>query len=130
MGGIIRHGIAFAGNVGGFFVVAVVPLVGTGGSAQVGGGQGSRDSAFVLAGDGWSVIRETSEGELVEVVHVANDPVNMRAASFAMNEDGQPATVTLRQYGDTLVSSSEVPLFYTNPLTGDYRFNLTFRSAG
>lgn len=60
-------------------------------------------------------------GELVEVVHVANDPVNMRAAAYAMNEDGQPVTVTLRQYGDTLVDSTEVPLFYTNPLTGDYQ---------
>jgi len=60
-------------------------------------------------------------GEMVDVVHVANDPVNMRRMSYAIDENGTPAKVTLRQYGDTLVSSSEVPLFYTNPLTGDYQ---------
>ena len=60
-------------------------------------------------------------GEKVDVIHVANDPVNMRRMSYAMGENGEPAKVTLRQYDDTLVSSSEVPLFYTNPLTGDYQ---------
>jgi hypothetical protein len=60
-------------------------------------------------------------GETVGVIHVANDPVNMRRPNFAVREDGTPATVSLRQYGDTLVSSSEVPLFYENPLTGDYQ---------
>lgn len=59
--------------------------------------------------------------EKVGVIHVANDPVNMRAPSYAIREDGTPARVELRRYDDTLVSSSEVPLFYTNPLTGDYQ---------
>ena len=60
-------------------------------------------------------------GETVEVIHVANDPVNMRAPSFARDADGKPARVTLRQYGDLLVSSREVPLFYENPLGGAYQ---------
>lgn len=60
-------------------------------------------------------------GETVEVIHVANDPVNMRAPSFARDADGKPARVTLRQYGDLLVSSREVPLFYENPLAGAYQ---------
>jgi len=60
-------------------------------------------------------------GQRVEVMHVANDPVNMRAPSFAIGEDGVPARVELRQYDDTVVSASEIPLFYTNPLAGDYQ---------
>jgi hypothetical protein len=60
-------------------------------------------------------------GETVRVIHVANDPVNMRKPSFAIGEDGKPAMSDLRHYGDTLVSSSEIPLFYTNPLGGDYQ---------
>lgn len=60
-------------------------------------------------------------GETVKVIHVANDPVNMRQPVFAIDEGGKPARVELRQYGATLVSSSEVPLFYTNPLTGEYQ---------
>jgi hypothetical protein len=55
------------------------------------------------------------------VIHVANDPVNMRRASYAVGEDGKPVTVRVRHYGDTLVSSSEVPLFYDNPLAGAYQ---------
>jgi hypothetical protein len=57
----------------------------------------------------------------VDVIHVANDPVNMQRPRFALSEDGKPAVTNLRQYGDTLVSSSEVPLFYDNPLTGNYQ---------
>jgi hypothetical protein len=60
-------------------------------------------------------------GETVEVIHVANDPVNMRAPSFARDATGKPARVTLRQYGDLLVASREVPLFYENPLAGAYQ---------
>ncbi|MFO1427040.1 MAG: DUF1838 family protein [Steroidobacteraceae bacterium] len=60
-------------------------------------------------------------GETVDVIHVANDPVNMRRPTFATSEAGKPLVVSLRQYEDTLVASDEVPLFYTNPLTGDYQ---------
>lgn len=60
-------------------------------------------------------------GETVRVIHVANDPVNMRAPVHALREDGTPHRVRLRHYGDTLVASSEIPLFYTNPLGGDYQ---------
>jgi hypothetical protein len=60
-------------------------------------------------------------GRTVEVIHVANDPVNMRAPTFERRADGTPHTVSLRRYDDTLVSSAEIPLFYTNPLGGDYQ---------
>lgn len=60
-------------------------------------------------------------GETVEVIHAANDPVNMRQPTFEKTASGQPLEVTLRHYGDTLVASDEVPLFYENPLAGGYQ---------
>jgi hypothetical protein len=60
-------------------------------------------------------------GETVKVIHVANDPVNMRAPNYALRADGSPLRLSMRRYDDTLVASSEVPLFYENPLEGDYQ---------
>jgi hypothetical protein len=60
-------------------------------------------------------------GETVEVIHVANDPVNMRQPTYARQADGSPLKVTLRQYDEVIVSSHEVPLFYENPLAGAYQ---------
>lgn len=60
-------------------------------------------------------------GEEVTVLHVANDPVNMRRPSFAKGEDGKPMEVSLRVYGDIVATGSEVPLFYDNPLAGEYQ---------
>lgn len=61
-------------------------------------------------------------GKEVEVIHVANDPVNMHGISFEKNEDGEYGNpVKLRQYGDLTWSSAEIPLFYSNPLGGEYQ---------
>ena len=60
-------------------------------------------------------------GETLDVVHVANDPVNMRAPTYAKAADGQMLHVSLRQYGDMVAASSEVPLFYENPLAGSFQ---------
>jgi hypothetical protein len=60
-------------------------------------------------------------GATVDVIHVANDPVNMRRPTFALREDGKPLQAELRIYGDTAVASNEVPLFYENPLAGPYQ---------
>lgn len=61
-------------------------------------------------------------GREVPVVHVANDPVNMRGYSFEKNKEGKStAKTTMRKYGDVMVSSAEVPLFYSNPLGGEYQ---------
>lgn len=60
-------------------------------------------------------------GAMVDVIHVANDPVNMRSPIYLRTADGSPLTVRLRRYDDTLVSSREIPLFYTNPLGGNYQ---------
>ena len=61
-------------------------------------------------------------GETVEVMHVANDPVNMRAPNFPVTRDGSPYQIsTYRRIGDWVLIPFEVPLFYTNPLGGDYQ---------
>jgi hypothetical protein len=68
--------------------------------------------------DGW---RNPWTGDTVTVVHVANDPVNMREPAFERTADGSPAEASLRRYGDLLVSATEYPLYYRNPLGGDYQ---------
>ena len=61
-------------------------------------------------------------GKMNEIVHVANDPVSMRAIRWEKDENGDAAgEMTLRRYGDMVAASFEVPLFYPNPLGGDYQ---------
>ncbi|MFK7957680.1 MAG: DUF1838 family protein [Lysobacterales bacterium] len=61
-------------------------------------------------------------GETIKVLHVANDPVNMRGPRFEFEEDGSSnLSMKLRRYGEVTARSSEIPLFYTNPLGGDYQ---------
>ncbi|MFO1454809.1 MAG: DUF1838 family protein [Steroidobacteraceae bacterium] len=60
-------------------------------------------------------------GEEVEVIHVANDPVNMRAPTFAYGADGKPATFRGTFVKDKVWTSGEAPLWYDNPLAGDYQ---------
>jgi len=59
-------------------------------------------------------------GEQNEVIHVANDPVNGRP-SFGRDAEGNPSTRPLKQINGTWLMAAEVPLFYTNPLAGDYQ---------
>lgn len=59
-------------------------------------------------------------GETVDVMHIANDPVNGRP-SFPVGADGKPYSINLRRMGPWLMMPLEVPLFYTNPLGGDYQ---------
>jgi hypothetical protein len=59
-------------------------------------------------------------GEDVDVVHVANDPVN-QPPSHARNAKGEPARFMARNVRGKMWQSFEVPLFYTNPLGGDYQ---------
>ena len=60
-------------------------------------------------------------GEKLPVVHVANDPVNMRAPMHAYGADGKPLQLELKRHGDTVMSRSVYPLFYPSPLAGDYQ---------
>ncbi|MGB3807626.1 MAG: DUF1838 family protein [Erythrobacter sp.] len=60
-------------------------------------------------------------GEAVDVMHIHNDPVNGRP-SFAVGTDGSPFELpTLRESGPYAFMPFEVPLFYPNPLAGDYQ---------
>jgi hypothetical protein len=59
-------------------------------------------------------------GKTVDVVPVVNDPVNMRPV-FATDENGTPFSLHARTEGDRVFLSTEVPLFYRNPLAGDYQ---------
>ncbi|MEM7501709.1 MAG: DUF1838 family protein [Pseudomonadota bacterium] len=61
-------------------------------------------------------------GEEIDVIHVANDPVNMRAARYERDDEGNSSLeMTLRHYGNVVARSAEIPLFYTNPLGGEYQ---------
>ena len=60
-------------------------------------------------------------GEELEVIHVANDPVNMRAPIFARRADGKPLTTDYRVINGRAISTGNTPLFYKNPLGGDYQ---------
>jgi hypothetical protein len=58
-------------------------------------------------------------GKEVEVVHVANDPVNSRP-TYAKGPRG-PFHIDMTFIEGWGSMSFEVPLFYTNPLAGDYQ---------
>jgi hypothetical protein len=60
-------------------------------------------------------------GETVEVIHVANDPVNMRAPTYAYGADGRPAEFRGQFVKGMVLAGGEAPLFYDNPLAGEYQ---------
>jgi hypothetical protein len=59
-------------------------------------------------------------GETVEVIHVANDPVN-QAPMFPVGRGGKPFSMPFQIVGDQWWVTSTIPLFYGNPLGGDYQ---------
>jgi hypothetical protein len=60
-------------------------------------------------------------GETVDVMQIHNDPVNGRP-NFAVSADGKPLTLdTMRDAGPFVFMPFEAPLFYPNPLAGDYQ---------
>lgn len=60
-------------------------------------------------------------GEDLEVIHVANDPVNMRQPMFAMRADGKPIEADFQVVGKRAIRTGNAPLFYKNPLGGEYQ---------
>jgi hypothetical protein len=60
-------------------------------------------------------------GETVKVIHIANDPVNFRAPIFPVRADGKPYESDIKVMGDHWWGTTTVPLFYRNPLAGDYQ---------
>ena len=60
-------------------------------------------------------------GDTVKVLHIANDPVNFRAPIFPQGADGKPYRSEVQTIGDQWWGTTTVPLFYRNPLAGDYQ---------
>lgn len=58
-------------------------------------------------------------GKQVNVLHVANDPVNQRIG--AVDRAGRPFRLQLDIIGNQWWATTTVPLFYVNPLGGDYQ---------
>jgi len=55
-----------------------------------------------------------------EIIHVANDPVN-GWPNYGKDKDGNPSVRPLKQTNGTWFMNIEVPLFYTNPMGGEYQ---------
>jgi hypothetical protein len=55
------------------------------------------------------------------VLHIANDPVNFRAPIFPLTADGKPYKSDIQVMGDHWWGTTTVPLFYRNPLGGDFQ---------
>ncbi len=60
-------------------------------------------------------------GDTVDVVQVANDPVNMRSPQFPREADGKPFDLGARVDGGIVFMPTEVPLFYENALGGQFQ---------
>ena len=58
-------------------------------------------------------------GETVDVLHVANDPVNF--TMYETGRDGNPIRWDASVQGDRWWQTSTIPLFYPNPLAGEYQ---------
>ncbi|MEO1038471.1 MAG: DUF1838 family protein [Pseudomonadota bacterium] len=58
-------------------------------------------------------------GETVDVLHVANDPVNSRTPTFPQGPRG-PATFRGSIQGDDFWQTATVPLWYPNPLASEF----------
>lgn len=58
-------------------------------------------------------------GEEVEVMHVANDPVN--SSGYVKGRDGKPSKFAGDIIGDKWQMSFTIPLFYSNPLASEYQ---------
>ena len=59
-------------------------------------------------------------GKSNRIFHVANDPVN-QGPTFQTGRDGKPFVLDARADNGMVFWNIEVPLFYTNPLGGDFQ---------
>ena len=84
----------------------------------------SREIWFYLDPETGEVVNQWTNpwtDETVEVMHIHNDPVNS-GPSFPVTANGQPYSIpSLRMEGPYVFMPFEAPLFYTNPLAGDYQ---------
>jgi hypothetical protein len=86
--------------------------------------QVSRELMFYTDVKTGAIVREWANpwtGKTVEVVHVANDPVNMRSPMFPVGADGTPYKLDMRVQNGRVFMPTVVPLWYLNPMGGDYQ---------
>lgn len=86
--------------------------------------QVSRELMFYLDPKTGEILRQWQNpwtGKTVDVVHVANDPVNMRAPLFPIGADGKPYKFEGRIQNGRVFMPAVIPLWYTNPMGGDYQ---------
>ena len=84
----------------------------------------SREVLFYLDPETNELLRTWTNpwtGEPVDVIHVANDPVNMRGPMYAYSAEGKPFELDALFINGRVITSGEAPLFYKNPLAGDYQ---------
>jgi hypothetical protein len=84
----------------------------------------SRELLLYLDPKNGDVVRQWDNpwtGEKLEVLHIANDPVN-QPPQFPKSASGTRYSIpTLRREGRWFFMPFEAPLFYTNPLQGAYQ---------
>ena len=83
----------------------------------------TRELLFYMDPESGEILRQWENpwtGETNQVLHVANDPVNQPAV-FAVGRGGGPFQLPFEFRGDHWWLTSAVPLFYKNPLGGDYQ---------
>lgn len=84
----------------------------------------SREIMLMLDPETGEVVNEWENpytGETVNVMQIHNDPVNGRP-NYPRGADGTPFSLgSMRVEGPYVFMPFEVPLFYTNPLAGDYQ---------
>ena len=85
----------------------------------------SREVMFYLDPETDEILRTWENpwtGKVNTVIHVANDPVNMRRPVFPYDENGEPA---VRWRGmvknGRAFTTGAAPLFYKNPMGGDFQ---------
>ncbi|MBF2755175.1 MAG: DUF1838 domain-containing protein [Gammaproteobacteria bacterium AqS3] len=84
----------------------------------------SREIMLYLDPETGEVMRQWENpwtGETIEVMHVANDPVNSRAPIFGRDKDGNPVKTPFEIRGDKFFLDFVIPLYYPNPIGGDYQ---------
>lgn len=83
----------------------------------------SRELMFYLdpkTGEALKTWENPWTGKTVDVIHVANDPVNF-PPMFTTDAAGKPFSLNARVQNGRVFMASEIPLFYKNPLAGDYQ---------
>jgi hypothetical protein len=83
----------------------------------------SKEVMFYLDPKTGEVVRKWANpwtGETVDVMQIANDPVNQRP-QFPIAADGTPFKFQGRREGRWIFAPFEAPLFYHNVLQGDYQ---------